>query len=130
MNVVFENLGLKKCNQLISNVEFYGKQIEALEMMLNDVMVRFTNNISFDKKTWYSNSFEEKKQAIKLLKEKLEQNKNILNHSTLSEFNVEENVEENDENESIKNLSIEVYNLEKEINELSKSLKYFLIDIL
>jgi hypothetical protein len=130
MNVVFENLGLKKCNQLISNVEFYGKQIEALEMMLNDVMVRFTNNISFDKKTWYTNSFEEKKQAIKLLKEKLEQNKNILNHSTLSEFNVEENVEENDENESIKKLSVEVYNLEKEINELSKSLKYFLIDIL
>jgi len=130
MNVVFENLSLKKCNQLLSNVAFYEKQIEALETMLNDVMVRFTNNISFDKKTWYSNSFEEKKLAIKLLKEKLEQNKNTLSHSPLSEFNVEENVEENDENESIKKLSVEVYNLEKEINELSKSLKYFLIDIL
>jgi hypothetical protein len=126
MNVVFENLSLKKCNQLLSNVEFYEKQIEALEMMLNDVMVRFTNNISFDKKTWYTNSFEEKKLAIKLLKEKLEQNKYTLSHSSLSEFNVEEN----DENESFKKLSIEVYNLEKEINELSKSLKYFLIDIL
>jgi hypothetical protein len=126
MNVVFENLSLKKCNQLLSNVEFYEKQIEALEMMLNDVMVRFTNNISFDKKTWYTNSFEEKKIAIKLLKKKLEQNKNTLSHSPLSEFNVEEN----DENESIKKLSIEVYNFEKEINELSKSLKYFLIDIL
>ena len=126
MNVVFENLSLKKCNQLLSNVEFYEKQIEALEMMLNDVMVRFTNNISFDKKTWYTNSFEEKKIAIILLKEKLEQKKTALNHSALSEFNVEEN----DENESIKKLSIEVYNLEKEINELSKSLKYFLIDIL
>jgi hypothetical protein len=126
MNVVFENLSLKKCNQLLSNVEFYEKQIEALEMMLNDVMVRFTNNNSFDKKTWYTNSFEEKKLAIKLLKGKLEQNKNTLSHSTLTEFNVEEN----DENESVKKLSIEVYNLEKEINELSKSLKYFLIDIL
>jgi hypothetical protein len=126
MNVVFENLSLKKCNQLLSNVEFYEKQIEALEMMLNDVMVRFTNNNSFDKKTWYTNSFEEKKLAIKLLKGKLEQNKNTLSHSTLTEFNVEEN----DENESVKKLSIEVYNLEKEINELSKSLKLFLIDIL
>jgi hypothetical protein len=126
MNVVFENLSLKKCNQLLSNVEFYEKQIEALEMMLNDVMVRFTNNNSFDKKTWYTNSFEEKKLAIKLLKGKLEQNKNTLSHSTLTEFNVEEN----DENESVKKSSIEVYNLEKEINELSKSLKYFLIDIL
>jgi transcriptional/translational regulatory protein YebC/TACO1 len=126
MNIVFENLGLKKCNQLLSNVEFYEKQIEALEMMLEDVMVRFTNNISFDKKIWYTNSFEEKKLAIKLLKEKLEQNKYTLSHSPLSEFNVEEN----DENESIKKLSIEVYNLEKEINVLSKLLKYFLIDIL
>jgi hypothetical protein len=90
------------------------------------MIIVIDNNNSFDKKTWYTNSFEEKKLAIKLLKGKLEQNKNTLSHSTLTEFNVEEN----DENESVKKLSIEVYNLEKEINELSKSLKYFLIDIL
>ena len=126
MNEVFENLSLKKCNQLISNVAFYEKQIEALEMMLNDVMVRFTNNISFDKKTWYTKSFEYKKETIRLMKLKLENAKMAMNHSALSEFEDEEN----DSYKQIKKISVEVYNLEKEINELSKSLKYFLIDIL
>jgi hypothetical protein len=126
MNVVFENLSLKKCNQLISNVAFYEKQIEALEMMLNDVMVRFTNNISFDKKSWFTKSFEYKKEAIRLMKLKLENAKIVINHSALTEFESEEN----DSYKQIKKMSIEVYNLEKEINELSKSLKLFLIDIL
>ena len=126
MNIVFENLSLKKCNQLISNVAFYEKQIEALEIMLNDVMVRFTNNISFDKKTWYTKSFEYKKETIRLMKLKLEKAKMAMNHSALKEFEDEEN----DSYKQIKKMSIEVYNLEKEINELSKSLKLFLIDIL
>jgi len=126
MNELFENLSLKKCNQLLSNVAFYEKQIEALEMMLNDVMVRFTNNISFDKKTWYTKSFEYKKETIRLMKLKLEKAKMAMNHSALTEF---EN-EENDSYKQIKKMGVEVYNLEKEINELSKSLKLFLIDIL
>lgn len=126
MNVVIENYNLKKCNQLISTLSFYEKQIEALEMMLNDVIVRFIDKINFDKKDWYTKLFEEKKIAIKLLIVKLEQNKNAFSYSNTPEFNFEEN----EENESIKKLSMEVYNFEKEITELSKSLKYFLIDIL
>lgn len=126
MNVVFENLSLKKCNQLLSNVEFYEKQIGALEMMLNEVMLRFTNNISFEKKAWYTKSFEYKKEEIRLMKLKLENAKMAMNHSALTEFEDEEN----DSYRQIKIMSIEVYNLEKEINELSKSLKLFLIDIL
>jgi septal ring factor EnvC (AmiA/AmiB activator) len=126
MNMVFENLSLKKFNQLISNVVFFGKQIEALEIMLNEVMVRFTNNISFEKKTYYKKSFEDKKEAIKSLKLKLENSEMALTQSPLTEFEDEEN----DTYKQIKKMSNEVYNLEKEINELSKSLKYFLIDIL
>ncbi len=126
MNVVFENLSLKKCNQLLSNVDFYEKQIEALEMMLNDVMTRFTNKISFDKKLWYTKLFEEKKESLTLMKLKLENAKMAMNHSALTEVEGEEN----DSYKQIKKMSIEVYNLEKEINELSKSLKLFLIDIL
>lgn len=124
--MVFENLSLKKFNQLISNVVFFGKQIEALEIMLNEVMVRFTNNISFEKKTYYKKSFEDKKEAIKSLKLKLENSEMALTQSPLTEFEDEEN----DTYKQIKKMSNEVYNLEKEINELSKSLKYFLIDIL
>lgn len=126
MNIVIEDFKMQKCRRLISNVDFYEKQIEALETMLNDVIVRFTNKISFEKMTWYTKSFEEKKESIKLMKLKLERNKNALNHSSISTVAVEDG----GESESIKKLSIEVYNFEKEINELSKSLKYFLIDIL
>ena len=90
MNVVFENLSLKKCNQLLSNVEFYEKQIEALEMMLNDVMIRFTNNISFDKKAWFTKSFEYKKEEIRLMKLKLENAKMAMNHSALTDVEDEE----------------------------------------
>jgi hypothetical protein len=60
------------------------------------------------------------------MKLKLENAKIVMNHSALTEFEDEEN----DSYKQIKKMSIEVYNLEKEINELSKSLKYFLIDIL
>lgn len=126
MNVVFENLSLKKCNQLLSNVDFYEKQIEALEMMLNDVMTRFTNKISFDKKLWYTKLFEEKKESINLMKLKLENARIEMVHSTSTELD-EEDLESYNQ---IKKMSVEVYNLEKEINELSRSLKLFLIDIL
>jgi hypothetical protein len=126
MNVVFENLSLKKCNQLLSNVDFYEKQIEALEMMLNDVMTRFTNKISFDKKLWYTKLFEEKKESIILMNLKLENVRKEMEHSTSAEIDKEEIESYN----KIQKMSIEVYNLEKEINELSRSLKLFLIDIL
>ena len=126
MNVVFENLSLKKCNQLFSNVDFYEKQIEALEMMLNDLMTRFTNKISFDKKLWYTKLFEEKKESIILMKLKLENARKEIEHSTSTEVDKEELESYN----QIQKMSVEVYNLEKEINELSRSLKLFLIDIL
>ena len=126
MNVVFENLSLKKCNQLFSNVAFYEKQIEALEMMLNDVMTRFTNKISFDKKLWYTKLFEEKKESIILMKLKLENARKEMEHSTSTELDKEELESYN----QIQKMSVEVYNIEKEINELSRSLKLFLIDIL
>ena len=60
------------------------------------------------------------------MKLKLETAKMAMNHSALTEFEDEEN----DSYKQIKKMSVEVYNLEKEINELSKSLKLFLIDIL
>ena len=126
MNVVFENLSLKKCNQLLSNVEFYEKQIEALEMMLNDVIVRFTNKISFDKKAWFTKLFDDKKESLKMIKFKLENARIEMDHSVSTELDQVEM----ESYEQIKKLSVEVYNLEKEINELSKSLKLFLIDIL
>jgi len=125
-NVVFENLSLKKCNQLLSNVAFYEKQIEALEMMLNDVIVRFTNKISFDKKLWYTKLFEEKKESIILMRLKLENARLEIEHAALVDIDKEELESYN----QIQKMSVEVYNLEKEINELSKSLKLFLIDIL
>ena len=125
-NVVFENLSLKKCNQLLSNVAFYEKQIEALEMMLNDVIVRFTNKISFDKKLWYTKLFEEKKESIILMRLKLENARLEIEHAAL----VDIDKEELESYTQIQKMSVEVYNLEKEINELSKSLKLFLIDIL
>jgi len=125
-NVVFENLSLKKCNQLLSNVAFYEKQIEALEMMLNDVIVRFTNKISFDKKLWYTKLFEEKKESIILMRLKLENARLEMEHAALVDIEKEELESYN----QIQKMSVEVYNLEKEINELSKSLKLFLIDIL
>ncbi len=126
MNVVFENLSLKKCNQLLSNVEFYEKQIEALEMMLNDVIVRFTNKISFDKKAWFTKLFDDKKESLKIIKFKLENARIEINHSV----SIDLDQGEMESYEQIKKMSNEVYNLEKEINELSKSLKLFLIDIL
>jgi len=126
MNILLENFSLKKCNQLISIVDFYEKQIDALEMMLNDVIIRFTNKISFEKKSWYSNSFEAKKETIKLMKRKLEQNKQAIEFFQIIEKNQDSIVS----NECNKKISNEVYQFEKEINELSKSLKYFLIDIL
>lgn len=126
MNVVFEDFSLKKCNQLISTVDFYGKQIDALEMMLNDVVVRFTDKISFEKKMWYKKLFEEKKESIILMNLKLENARKEMEHSTSSELDKEELESYN----KIQKMSIEVYNLEKEINELSRSLKLFLIDIL
>ena len=86
MNVVFENLSLKKCNQLLSNVEFYEKQIEALEMMLNDVIVRFTNKISFDKKAWYSKLFDDKKESLKIIKFKLENSRIEIDHSVSTDL--------------------------------------------
>jgi hypothetical protein len=125
-NVVFENLSLKKCNQLLSNVAFYEKQIEALEMMLNDVIVRFTNKISFDKKLWYTKLFEEKKESIILMRLKLENARLEMEHAALVDIDKEELESYN----QIQKMGVEVYNLEKEINELSKSLKLFLIDIL
>lgn len=126
MNIVFENLSLKKCNQLLSNVEFYEKQIEALEMMLNDVIVRFTNKISYDKKAWFTKLFDDKKESLKIIKFKLENARIEMSHSVSTELDQDEM----ESYEQIKKMSIEVYNLEKEINELSKSLKLFLIDIL
>ena len=90
MNVVFENLSLKKCNQLLSNVDFYEKQIEALEMMLNDVMTRFTNKISFDKKLWYTKLFEEKKESLTLMKLKLENARIQMDHTISTELDEED----------------------------------------
>jgi hypothetical protein len=70
--------------------------------------------------------FEEKKESIILMRLKLENARLEIEHAALVDIDKEELESYN----QIQKMSVEVYNLEKEINELSKSLKLFLIDIL
>lgn len=109
--------------QLLKIVSFYEKQIDVLDSMLYEVTGRFLKNTSESERAHFHRAFNEKQIEIGYLKRNIDRNNKALNSDLQENFgrNAEILVDEN------KKIEKEVMMMEKDINELNKEFRYFLI---
>jgi hypothetical protein len=113
----------KKYHQLIKIVNFYDKQIEVLKEMLKEIEWRYGGSTTKIDRFFYEKAFEEKHNKINVLKHKLNVNKYLLTEAELNSSEDSETLIH--QNKEIENL---VNDFEKEVNELSKDFKLYVIN--
>jgi len=113
----------KKYHQLIKIVNFYDKQIEVLKEMLKEIEWRYGGSTTKIDRFFYEKAFEEKHNKINVLKHKLNVNKYLLTEAELNSSEDSETlIHQNKEIETLVN------DFEKEVNELSKDFKLYVIN--
>ena len=115
---------VNKHQQLIKIVNFYEKQIEVLDNMLEEITARYKTATSFSEKEHFHKRFVEKQKLINELKNEINSNNYLLtndivqNQGRLTDKFVNQN----------KQIEEEVVLFEKEVNELSKDFKMYLLE--
>jgi hypothetical protein len=115
---------VNKHQQLIKIVNFYEKQIEVLDNMLEEITARYKTATSFSEKEHFHKRFVEKQKLINELKNEINSNNYLLtndivqNQGRMTDMFVNQN----------KQIEEEVVLFEKEVNALSKDFKMYLLE--
>jgi len=115
---------VNKHQQLIKIVNFYEKQIEVLDDMLEEITTRFKTANSFSEKEYFHKRFVEKQKLINELKNEINSNNYLLtndivqNQGRMTDKFVHQN----------KQIEADVVLFEKEVNALSKDFKTYLLE--
>jgi len=113
-----------KQNQLMRMVNFYEKQIDVLDNMLEEVTQKYNALNKSKESNYFRERFVEKQNLINELKHDLNVNNFLLtrdlahNQGKMSDVYVNEN----------KHIEEHVVSFEKEVNELSKDFKNYILD--
>lgn len=116
---------VNKHEQLLKIVNFYEKQIEVLDEMLDEISERYNAVKSAKERKYFHEKFIEKQNLIHELKHNINVNNYLLtkditqNHGKLTDTLIIEN----------KHIEKDVVSFEREVNELSKDFKLYLLQI-
>ena len=117
---ILENKNFK----FLKIVNFYDSQIKALDDMLKEVNEKSKNSMSTLECNFFQNEFLSKQKMIADLK------KNIVNHNYLitKELNRNEDVRLEQLSNQNKNIEEDIFSFEKDVNELSKDFKLYILN--